>query len=88
MVLFPWAIIDKHASLRSRYLLTRRMNWRFYRNFHAVLKIARVERTWKVGEVVVSNLAKGKTNEAWRILRNWYRAVEGKAGKPCYHWME
>ena len=47
-----------------------------------------MERARRAGEKVMGHLAEGNSREAWRTLSGWYRAVEGKAAKPCYHRME
>ena len=48
----------------------------------------RVERARRAGEEVMGHLAGGNSRAAWRTLSGWYRAVEGKAAKPCYTRME
>ena len=42
----------------------------------------------RAGEEVMGHLAGGNSREAWRTLSGWYRAMEGKAAKPCYTRME
>ena len=47
-----------------------------------------MERARRAGEEVMGHLAGENSRAAWRTLSGWYRAVEGKAGKPCYTRME
>lgn len=83
-----WAIINERASLRIHNLLTQRMSRHFYRRIRAALKNDRIERARRAGEAVVTKLINCKVKAAWHILRDWYRAMEGKAGKSCHHRMD
>ena len=47
-----------------------------------------MERARRAGEEVMGHLAGENSRAAWRTLSGWYRAVEGKAAKPCYTRME
>ena len=38
--------------------------------------------------MVIGHLVEGNTREAWCTLGGWYKAVAGKAAKPCYQRLE
>ena len=37
-----------------------------------------------MGEQIETKLAVGEMQEAWRLLKGWYRVAEDRAPKPCY----
>ena len=41
-----------------------------------------------MGQRIETLFAKGDLEEAWRLLKGWYRAAEDRAPKPCYESME
>ena len=47
-----------------------------------------MERARQAGEKVMGHLAEGNPREVWRTLGGWYKAVAGKAAKPCYQRLE
>ena len=47
-----------------------------------------MEQAQRAGEKVMGHLAEGIPRKAWRTLGGWYRVVEGKVAKPCYHRLE
>ena len=79
-----WALVDERLKLRSLGRLTQAEGRRLTRRIRAALKGDQVERARRAGEEVMGHLARGNSREAWRTLIGWYRAVEGKAAKPCY----
>ena len=83
-----WALVDERAKLRHLQRLTRAEGRRLTRRIHAALKADRVERARQAGETVMGHLAGGDVKEAWRTLGGWYKAVTGKAAKPCYQRLE
>ena len=80
-----WALVDERAKLRHLRRLTQAEGRRLGRRIHAALKADRVERARQAGEKVMVHLEKHNLREAWRTLGAWYKTVEGKASKPCYH---
>ena len=56
-------------------------NWSCFRN-------DRRDRTTRVGENIVAELAGGNVQEAFHHLKGWYRAASETQSKPCYHTME
>ena len=46
------------------------------------------DRTARVGENIVTKLAGGNVQEAFRHLQGWYRAASETQSKPCYHTIE
>jgi hypothetical protein len=58
------------------------------RAIHAALKRDRAARTAQVGDLIVTELAKGNVHEAFRHLKGWYRNASQTQAKPCFHTME
>ena len=58
------------------------------RAIRASLKLDRQERARKAGEAIMMELLADSIKEAWRILNDWHREVDGAAIKPCYASME
>jgi len=61
---------------------------RLHRQIGAALCNDRRDRTPRVGENIVAELAGGNIQEAFRHLKGWYRAASEMQSKPCYHTME
>ncbi len=61
---------------------------RLHRQIGAALRNDRRDRTARVGENIVTELAGGNVQEAFRHLKGWYRAASETQSKPCYHTME
>jgi hypothetical protein len=42
---------------------------------------------WDVAESIEQKLAEGEMQEAWRLLKGWYRSAEDRLPKPCHEAM-
>jgi hypothetical protein len=68
-----WLLIKQRTSLRRAGRLHQLEGRRMRRAIYAALKRDRAARTAQVGELIVSELAKGNVHEAFRHLKGWYR---------------
>ena len=58
------------------------------RVIHAALKRDHAACTAQVGNLIVTELAKGNVHEAFQHLKGWYRNTSETQAKPCFHTME
>ena len=52
-----------------------------------LIKHDRKKRAADVGDDMMEKLAGGEMQEAWRMLKGWYRTTADRAPKPCYDTM-
>ena len=57
------------------------------RSVMAALKHDRKKRAANVGDVMMEKLVEEEMQEAWRMLKGWYRTAKDRAPKPCYDTM-
>ena len=82
-----WRLIDARAALRKEGKLAQRALRTHNRRVTASLKHDRKKRAADVGDAMMEKLAGGEMQEAWRMLKGWYRQAEDRAPKPCYDTM-
>jgi len=83
-----WAMIKQRTLLRWAGQLRQAEGQRMQRAIHVVLKTDRAARTAQVGELIVTELAKGNVHKAFWHLKGWYRNASETQAKPCFHTME
>jgi len=76
-----------HRAMSSAGCLCQTGGRRLHRQIGAALRNDRRDRTARVGENIVTELAGGNVQEAFRHLKGWYRAASETQSKPCYHTM-
>ena len=79
-----WALIDTRAALRKEGKLTQQSSRTHNRRIKAALKEDRRKRAADVAETIELKLAEGEMQEAWRLLKGWYRSAEDRPPKPCH----
>ena len=79
-----WKLVDQRAQLRRDGLLTQTLARQMGRKVKASLKVDRTARAEAVATEVEGHLHNGELKEAWRSMKGWYRAAEGRTPKPCY----
>ena len=52
------------------------------------LKVDRIERTKRVGQSIEAELRGGDVQEAFRLLKGWYRAATEVEARPCPQTMD
>jgi len=83
-----WALVDHRAQMANGGRLTRRGYRKLSRKVRASLKRDRQKRAHEAGTTMESHLESGELQEAWRVLKGWYRMAEDKAPQPCFATME
>jgi hypothetical protein len=83
-----WRLIAHQVMLRRAGRLCQTGGRRLHRQIGAALRNDRRDRTARVGENIVAELAGGNVQEAFRHLKGWCRAASETQSKPCYHTME
>ena len=86
-----WDLIDQKAALRKTSRRGRLSGGRRARLGCRIGKSLRRDwrkRTEDAAAEVEGHLAKGEIKEAWRLLKYWYREVEGRAPRPSLQTME
>jgi hypothetical protein len=62
--------------------------WRMKRKVNATLKADKTGLTTEVGEQILTELAKGDVQEAFRNLKGWYQKVMETQTRRCHLTME
>jgi hypothetical protein len=80
-----WWLIAHRVMLRRAGRLCQTGGRRLHHQIGAALRNDRRDQTARVGEIIVTELAGGNVQEAFRHLKGWYRAASDTQSKPCYH---
>jgi len=83
-----WWLIAHQAMFRRASRLCQMGGRQLHRQIGAALCNNWRDRTARVAESIVTKLAGGNVQEAFRHLKRWYRAASETQSKPCYHTME
>jgi hypothetical protein len=78
-----WQLVDHHAMLRRKGMLTQTAARRLGRQVRAHLAADRLERATNAASKIEGCLAAGDFIEAWHHLKGWYRTAEDRAPKAC-----
>jgi hypothetical protein len=78
-----WQLVDHHAMLRRKGMLSQTAARRLGRQVQAHLAADRLKRATSAASKIEGCLAAGDFVEAWRHLKGWYRTVEDQAPKAC-----
>ncbi len=83
-----WHLIAKRASLMRSGRIWQDTARRMKREIEAAIKAGKRKLTAKVGDSIVSEVAKGDIKEAFRHLKGWYRKAAETQARPCQQTME
>jgi hypothetical protein len=78
-----WKIVDKHALLRRKGILSQATARSLGREIKARFKADRLLRATTTAMNIEGCLAAGEFVEAWRHLKGWYCVAEDQPPKPC-----
>ncbi len=78
-----WALVGQRTALRRVGKLLRAEGRRTKRLIWASLRNIRAARTKGVGNAIEAELAKGDMQEAFPLLKGWYRVVSETVACPC-----
>ena len=70
--------------MRKQGLLTQQSTRKLGRQIKAALNKDRGKRAADVAGEIEAKLAAGEMQEAWKLLKGWYRAAEDRPPKPCH----
>ena len=76
-----WRLIDARAALRKEGKLAQRALRTHNRRVTAALKHDRKKHAADVGGAMMEKLAGGEMQEAWRMLKGWYRYCKNKSSQ-------
>ncbi len=83
-----WRLIAKQASLLWSCCIRQDTAHRMKCKIKASIKADKQKLTAKVGNSIVMELAKGEVQEAFRLLKGWYRKAAEMQARPCRQTME